>query len=95
MGRSLRQRNASGNAYIAGQTSASFPTNAGALQTVAKGGGDCFVAKLNATATGLVYSTMLGGSSGDLCRSIAVDSVGVNEVEEEEEPEEKPAKEKE
>ena len=67
---------ASGNVYITGQTNASFPVTSGALQTTNRGGNDCFVTKLNATATSLVYSTMLGGSGDDFCRGIAVDSAG-------------------
>ena len=69
-----------GNAYVTGlTTSINFPT-ANAIQTV-KGGGDdggedAFVTKLNASGTALVYSTYLGGSSGDHAFGIAVDSAG-------------------
>ncbi len=38
--------------------------------------GDAFVAKVNPTGTGLVYSTYLGGSNDDSGFGIAVDSVG-------------------
>jgi Beta-propeller repeat len=68
---------ASGNAYVTGETSsANFPTIPGAFQTSYGGGGDAFVTKLNASGTGLVYSTYLGGSSGDNGYGIAVDGSG-------------------
>lgn len=79
---------ASGNAYITGQTtSTDFPTTTGAFQTTLIGGATCpggrggcsdaFVTKLNSTGTGLVYSTYLGGGPGnDSGTSIAVDSAG-------------------
>ena len=56
----------SGNAYVTGETrssAATFPETAGALQTELAGlGFDAFVAKLNPTGTGLVYTTYLGGA---------------------------------
>jgi hypothetical protein len=62
-----------GNAYVTATTSSlSFPTTQGAFQTQSNlnhisGGGraptDAFVTKLNATGTGLVYSTYLGGGT--------------------------------
>jgi hypothetical protein len=74
----------SGDAYVAGgTTSSNFPTTPGAFQTTYNGpkttngaSGDGFVTKLNATGTGLVYSTYLGGSSYDGAAAIAVDSSG-------------------
>jgi hypothetical protein len=55
-----------GNAYVSGNTgSADFPTTPGAHDTSLGGGQDAFVTKLNATGSALVYSTYLGGSSGD------------------------------
>jgi uncharacterized repeat protein (TIGR01451 family) len=70
---------ASGNAYVTGDTfSTNFPT-ANALQP-AKGdnveGSDAFITKLNATGSALVYSTYLGADSNDLGRAIAVDAAG-------------------
>ncbi len=68
----------SGNAYIAGLTnSTDFPT-LGAFQPANAGGyyGDAFVTELNATGSGLVYSSYLGGSSDDLGFGISVDSAG-------------------
>jgi hypothetical protein len=66
-----------GNAYITGPTSSAafVPANpAGGAQAVYAGGTDAFVAKLNPTATALVYFTYLGGSSADDGYGIAVDS---------------------
>lgn len=68
---------AQGNAYVSGFTSsADFPTT-NALQ-VAFGGGntDAFVAKLNPSGSGLIYSTYLGGSGDDASYGIAIDSSG-------------------
>ena len=43
-----------------------FPDDRGAAQTTYAGGIDAFVTKLDATGSGLVYSTYLGGSDSDL-----------------------------
>jgi beta-propeller repeat-containing protein len=69
---------ASGDAFVAGQTeSTTFATTANALQPAYDGGmSDCFVSKLNPTGTALIYSTFLGGTSLDLCSSIALDPAG-------------------
>ena len=68
---------ANGDAYVTGNTgSTNFPTTAGAFQTMEGGSSDVFVAKLNPTGTGLVYSTFLGGSNADNGWGIAVDSSG-------------------
>jgi hypothetical protein len=66
-----------GNAYVTGSTaSTNFPTNS-PLQAFNKGGiGDAFVSKINASGSGLVYSTYLGGSQDDSARAIAVDGAG-------------------
>jgi hypothetical protein len=65
----------SGNAWVAGLTwSSNFPV-VKALQTYG-GSEDAFVAKLNATGTGLLFSTYLGGSSLDEATAIAVDGSG-------------------
>ncbi|MBI4671755.1 MAG: SBBP repeat-containing protein [Chloroflexi bacterium] len=67
-----------GNAYVAGRTSAPyFPTTPGAFQTTFGGTFfDAFVSKFNATGTGLIYSTFLGGSDDEWGRGIALDTVG-------------------
>ncbi len=69
----------SGDAWVTGFTTGSFPTTAGAYLTTFQGGGsvtnsDAFVTELNPTGTGLVYSTYFGGSGDDLGYGIAVDS---------------------
>jgi uncharacterized protein (TIGR03437 family) len=65
-----------GNAYVTGTTgSTNFPT-ASPLQATYGGGGDAFVAKLNAAGSALVYSTYLGGYGSDQGFGIAVDSFG-------------------
>lgn len=81
----------SGNAYVTGTTSGNFPISPGAFQTSLAGsggqsifpafgyavvGGDAFVTKLNPTATALIYSTYIGGTSDDVGNAIAVDSAG-------------------
>jgi hypothetical protein len=69
----------SGSAYVAGATSSTnFPVTSGSFQTTFGGGTrqDGFVAKLSPAGSALVYSTYLGGSSGDYAHGIAVDSVG-------------------
>ena len=67
---------ASGNAYVAGNTgSIDFPT-ANALQPASGGGEDAFVAKINASGSALVYSTYLGGSALENGEAIAVDTAG-------------------
>jgi hypothetical protein len=63
-----------GNAYVTGATtSTNFPT-VNPLQASSGGGFDAYVAKLNATGSGLIYSTYLGGSGDDFGRGIALDS---------------------
>jgi hypothetical protein len=71
----------SGDAYVAGQTaSGDFPTTKGAFQSTfagAKNGSssNAYVTKLNASGSGLVYSTFLGGSTGyQGATSIVLDS---------------------
>ncbi len=61
------------NAYITGGTSATdFPIKNAIFPNPGEGG-DAYVAAINAGGTELVYSTYLGGGSGN---SIAVDSAG-------------------
>ena len=65
-----------GNAYVTGYThSSDFPTTANAFNRT-QGGGDCFVFKLAANGSSLLYSTFVGGSSNDYGKSIAIDSEG-------------------
>jgi hypothetical protein len=75
----------SSDAYVAGTTqSTDFPVQ-NPLEATLLGPSDAFVAELNPTGTGLVYSTYLGGSSyrgpdfeadGDRAEGIAVDAAG-------------------
>ncbi len=66
-----------GHIYIAGYTvSADFPTTVGAVQGQAAGNTDVFVTKLSPDGASLLYSTFLGGRSGDRANAIAVDLSG-------------------
>ena len=67
---------ASGNAYITGQTkSTDFPTSTGVHSTSNAGAADVFVTKLQLDGS-LVYSTYVGGSGNDGGYAIAVDASG-------------------
>jgi Beta-propeller repeat len=64
---------ASGNAYIAGDTlSTDFPVTTGAAQPANGGQQDAFVTKLS-TSAALIYSTYLGGAANEHSGGIAVD----------------------
>ena len=64
-----------GNAYIAGMTeSTNFPTTSGAFDQNFHFEQDVFVSKLNASGSGLVYSTYIGGRSDEAAYGIAIDS---------------------
>ncbi len=70
---------ASGNAYLAGQTmSTDFPTTAGAFRTACGDSsctkGDAFAAELSADGSSLVYSTYFGGNGIDQANNIALDA---------------------
>src|SRR5579885_2286443 len=78
-----------GEIYVTGMTKSSgtgaFPATSGAYQAACKldsqgnCNGDAFVAKIDPTQAGsssLLYSTLIGGSSGDSGNAIAVDSSG-------------------
>jgi hypothetical protein len=65
------------DAYVTGRTdSANFPATINAFQSTSNGGLDAFVTRLDATGSFLVYSTYLGGSSGEEADGIAVDVQG-------------------
>lgn len=69
---------ANGNAYVTGiAQSSDFPTTTGAIQRTLRGIADAFVTKLNTTGTGLVYSTLLGGTDGERGTGIAVNASGI------------------
>jgi hypothetical protein len=64
-----------GDAYVAGVAfSANYPVTTGVYQTTNKGAADyygtAFVTKLNPTASGLVYSTFVGGSTDYISQAI-------------------------
>lgn len=64
------------NAYITGVTvSMDYFLSPGAFQSTYGGGtSDIFVTKLNAAGSDFIYSTYIGGSSGDAGESITIDS---------------------
>jgi hypothetical protein len=65
-----------GNAHITGYTgSTDFPMVRG-IQQALNGEYDLFLTKLNSTGSGLIYSTLLGGSAVDASNAIAVDKYG-------------------
>ncbi len=66
----------SNNAYVAGSTSsADFPTTAGAFDRTSDGN-DAFVTKIDSAGSGLVYSTLIGGSATDSVGGIVLDPAG-------------------
>ena len=68
-----------GGAYVTGSFSFTFPTTAGAFQTVKPGQPpdlDGFVTKLTSDGSALDYSTYLGGVNEDDGFGIAIDSFG-------------------
>jgi hypothetical protein len=68
---------AGGNAYIAGVTySSDFPAINGPDLTANGGNGDAFVAKVNASGTGVDYAGYIGGDGGDSGNDVAVDGAG-------------------
>ncbi|MDQ1336313.1 MAG: hypothetical protein QG552_3263, partial [Thermodesulfobacteriota bacterium] len=67
---------ASGNAYVTGQTySNNFPT-LGPFQAAVGGLSDAFITKLSSAGNTLSFSTYLGGSGADYGSDIAVDASG-------------------
>jgi len=70
----------SGNAYLTGETnSADFPVTPGAFDITFNDqypNDDCFVTKIDASGSFLLYSTYLGGDQGEEGHGIAVDSFG-------------------
>ena len=73
---------ATGNAYITGNTcSSDFPATAGNQQSIHTSIGavncqDAFVTKLDPTASTLIYSDFIGGSTAQSGANVAVDSSG-------------------
>ena len=68
---------ASGNAYVAGYTSAAdYPVTPGAWQTAVGGSTQAFLLKLNAAGSQAIYSTYLGPASSVGNLGLAIDSSG-------------------
>lgn len=68
--------NAAGEAYVAGQTySPNFPI-ANAIQVNLNAPADGFLTKFNASGTGVIFSTYLGGPEGQSIDGIALDAGG-------------------
>ena len=66
-----------GNTYSTGNVqSPNFPTTPGVFDQTLSGSVDAFVTKLNATGSGLVYSTYLGGSDWDEGDGLQIDASG-------------------
>ncbi len=66
---------AEGQAVVTGDVDGDMPLKA-ALQASRRNATDAFVTKLNATGTGLIFSTYLGSDGLDLARAVAVDQQG-------------------
>ena len=72
------------NAYVSGSTGSInfpaglYPTTPGAYDTTLGSAGhpDAFVTKVNASGSGLIYSTYLGGSSDENATGVALDDAG-------------------
>jgi uncharacterized protein (TIGR03437 family) len=67
---------ATGAAYVAGDTFSNDFNTRNALQASTRGQQDAFIAKLTPNGGQLVYSTYLGGRRDDLANGIAVDTSG-------------------
>lgn len=69
---------ATGNAIVVGETgSADFPTTPGTLSTTLHGSAfDGFVTKLNASGSGVMLSTFVGGNDFDTINAVAIDADG-------------------
>ena len=66
-----------GNIYVVGTTnSTNFPTTGEAFRSTAGGYGDVVVAKLSHDGRTLMWSALLGGSSAEVGRAIALDGSG-------------------
>lgn len=69
--------NGNGEVYVAGFSgSPDYPVTVGAYGTTFQGVVDVSLTKLNATGTGLIYSTFIGGTDLDIANGIDVDATG-------------------
>ncbi|MCX6155627.1 MAG: choice-of-anchor D domain-containing protein [Candidatus Kapabacteria bacterium] len=65
------------NVYVTGVTdSTGFPFSGSAYQKTVKGGSDCFVAKLNAALSSIIFATAVGGTGDDIGYAIDIDDTG-------------------
>jgi len=76
------QHDQAGYLYLAGYTySTDFPAGGVGYATVPHGGVDCFLMKINPTASDptqvIVYSSYFGGSSDDILTAMRVDQAGI------------------
>jgi hypothetical protein len=69
---------AAGNAYVTGSTAEmpNLPLLPGSFQSNSNAQSPAFVYKLNSTGTDFVYTTLIGGSSGQYGSAVAVDTDG-------------------
>ncbi len=66
-----------GNAYIAGSAYLGLPVSSTAFQKTFGGGNvDGYIFKLNATGSGLIWATYLGGSGDDYIQDLVLDQYG-------------------
>lgn len=66
-----------GNTYVAGRTSSpDFPIVNAFNSTYGGGYSDCFVQKLSADGSDLLFSTFIGGQDYEFAKSIVVDEYG-------------------
>ena len=66
-----------GSAYLTGGTrSQGFPVTGTGFQFTRSGDTDAYLMRLNSTATGLIYSTFLGGGGTDRGSGVAIDGSG-------------------
>lgn len=67
---------ASGNAYVVGNTGSGDFNTRNPLQATNRGQQDIFLSKVAANGAQLIYSTYLGGNRADIGNSVAVDGAG-------------------
>ena len=65
-----------GSAYVAGWSGGNYPVTTGAFQTTLSGNGAAVLTKLAPNGSALIYSSYIGGSSGDNAYSLSVDDDG-------------------
>ena len=71
------QLDAAGGLYVSGgTTSTNFPTTAGALNPMARGGVDGFVARINSTGNAIQHATYLGTGAYDQTYFLQLDGSG-------------------